>query len=178
PEEQLRHGVAAHHAQPRYRRRVVRPGSGHVRGAHRRTGRRRRYLLPPRAPFHPGAHALDDLAVDAEAPLHPGCATRSGGAALRLPVPPTLPVRDGGLPGEGAGGCRSEAEPPRRVLAPWSRERDPTRRSSPTRARGDRHCRRSLTPQLPLSSTSVTSRSTSRSGGASCRGCSVVTRAL
>ena len=62
PAPQLRHRAAADHAQPRHRRRGVRPRRGDVRRADRRAGRRARRLRRAGAPVHARAAALDDLA--------------------------------------------------------------------------------------------------------------------
>ena len=89
---ELRHGDPADHAQPRHRRRGLRPGRRDVRGQDRRAGRCGRGLPGPAAPVHRGAAALDDLALDHRAALDPRRTTRSRRPAARLPVPPALPA--------------------------------------------------------------------------------------
>ncbi len=101
-------GDPADHAQPRHRRRGVRPGCGHVRRADRRAGPGARRLRVAAAPVHAGAAALDDLADDAGTALDPGRAAGSRGAAARLPVPPALPVTR----------CRSARRSSRRRFGP------------------------------------------------------------
>ncbi len=62
--------AAADHPQPRHHRRGVRPGGRDVRRGDRRDRRRPRGVLPPQAPVHARAAALDHLVADHGSELH------------------------------------------------------------------------------------------------------------
>ena len=94
PAAQLRHGAAADHAQPRDRRRGLRPRRRHVRRPDRRAGPGVRRHDQAGAPVLARAAALDDLALDDGAALDPGRAAGPRAPAAGLPLPPALPGRD------------------------------------------------------------------------------------
>ena len=97
PEAQLRHGASAHHAQPRHRRRGLRPHGRHVRGEDRRGGAGARRLRRSRASVHARAAPFDDLARNDGAPLDSGRAAEPDRAAAGLPLPSALPRCDARL---------------------------------------------------------------------------------
>ena len=113
----------------------------------------------PGAPLHPGAHALDDLAVDPRSSTSSRVRRPTSSSRLRV-AGSTHAARTRCEVCAGAA-SRSVTEvtagPPRRVLAPRSRATRSRRRPAPARTRGDRHCRRSLTSEThPLFSTCAT----------------------
>ena len=137
PAAQLRHRAAADHAQPRDRRRGLRPGRGDVRGPDRRAGPGVRHHDQAVAPVLARAAALDDLALDDGAALDPGRAAGPRRPAAGLPLPPALPGRDEGLrrpmaadrghgPGAPLGVLAAQA---RRTSRPGWRRRSSARRS-------------------------------------------------
>ena len=87
PAAQLRHVAAADHAQPRDRRRGVRPRRGHVRGPDRRAGPGLRRHDQAVASVFARAAALDDLALHRQAALDPGRAAGPREPAAGVPVP-------------------------------------------------------------------------------------------
>ena len=60
-------------------------------------GDAREVFARPAAPVHPRAAALDDLAVDDRAALHPRRPARPGRPAAGVPLPPALPRRHADL---------------------------------------------------------------------------------
>ena len=143
PAAELRHGAAPDHAQPRHRRRGLRPGGRDVRGQDRRGGRRAAGLLRSGAPVHARAAALDHLAADHRPPLHPGRAAEPDRPAAGVPLPSALPGRDDGMRrARTRSRSRTDARPAGRVLAPRPRGRDPGGRHRAARARARSRSRR------------------------------------
>ena len=89
----------------------------------------------PAAPLHPGAAALDDLADDDRAELHPRRAAGPRRPADGLPVPPALPGRDGRVR---RARTRSTSSVPAAVAssAGWSVRRTRSRRVGSSRSSG------------------------------------------
>ena len=153
PAAQLRHVVAADHAQPRDRRRGLRPRRGHVRGPDRRAGLGLRRHDQAVASVFARAAALDDLALHRQAALDPGRAAGPREPAAGVPVPSPVPGRDEDLRADVAADRRHRPRAPVGVLAalrrrtsrpgwrrrssarcsPWRRKRDGGRDTEPDR---------------------------------------------
>ena len=135
--QELRHRAAPDHAQPRDRRRGVRPGGRDVRRPDRRGGAGARGVRRAGASVHARAAALDDLARHDGAALDPRRAAEPDRPAGRLPLPPALPERDGGVRRARARSSSGSA-PDRRVTAGCTApsEEIPPGRQATARARG------------------------------------------
>ncbi len=124
----------------------MRPRRGDVRGPDRRGGERSRRVRRPGPPVHARAPALDDLPRDGGAPFDPRCSAEPDRPSEGLQVPSALPARDGGVCRPRSDRAAHRGRPARAVLAARPRGAHPRARHGAARARGDRGCRRGLTP--------------------------------
>ena len=137
---ELRHRSASDHAQPRDRRRGLRPRRGHVRREDRRGGRRRATCsASPRIRTRASCSARRSRSTRRSCTRSSGAPPNLIDPPHRLPVPPALSERDAGVRRR-----RSRVEQrldDGRRVACWLHGPEtqvPGRGNRPARARGDR----------------------------------------